>query len=135
MSNTETVTFVCDHCERRIRIPSECAGRRGKCPRCETVIRVPGRKVIRAPQTERYRSNKALHRTRTKARVCPWCAELTAGASAKCNTCGESLKANRPAPEFHSAEGSADVALQIVRGVVFCLPVILITLRALSQGG
>jgi hypothetical protein len=40
----ETILFCCDHCDHEIKLSADLAGRRGKCPSCREVIRVPGRR-------------------------------------------------------------------------------------------
>jgi phage FluMu protein Com len=41
MSDAEKISFSCGHCRKSIRIGAKHAGRKGKCPRCREVIRVP----------------------------------------------------------------------------------------------
>lgn len=36
------IRFTCSGCEHVIRVPTSHTGRRGKCPRCKALIRVPG---------------------------------------------------------------------------------------------
>ncbi len=35
------ITFKCRSCGHRLRVPDAGAGRKGKCPKCSTVVRVP----------------------------------------------------------------------------------------------
>ena len=35
------ITFPCPHCESELDVKDESAGKRGRCPRCQAVIRVP----------------------------------------------------------------------------------------------
>jgi hypothetical protein len=37
----ETVLLLCPHCEAVSKLPGEFAGRKGKCPKCKGVVRVP----------------------------------------------------------------------------------------------
>lgn len=39
-----TIRFTCGDCDHVIRVPTSQAGRKGKCPRCKVVVRVPGSK-------------------------------------------------------------------------------------------
>lgn len=36
------IRFACSACEHVIRVPTSHTGRRGKCPRCKGLVRVPG---------------------------------------------------------------------------------------------
>src|SRR5205085_3553362 len=37
-----TIAFQCSGCGATLRVPDTMAGRRGKCPKCATVNRIPG---------------------------------------------------------------------------------------------
>lgn len=41
------IRFACAACEHVIRVPTSHTGRRGKCPRCKGLVRVPG--ALRKP--------------------------------------------------------------------------------------
>lgn len=41
------IRFACSACEHVIRVPTSHTGRRGKCPRCKGLVRVPG--TLRQP--------------------------------------------------------------------------------------
>lgn len=44
------IRFACSACEHVIRVPTSHTGRRGKCPRCKGLVRVPG--VLRKPDCD-----------------------------------------------------------------------------------
>ena len=35
------IEFACKHCGKRLVIPDESAGKKGKCPQCGTLVQVP----------------------------------------------------------------------------------------------
>ena len=45
------IRFVCEHCGRRLSVADTHAGKRGKCPHCKQVVRVPARPEA-SPQTQ-----------------------------------------------------------------------------------
>jgi len=36
------IEFLCTNCQNKMRAPAGLAGKNGKCPRCQTVVRIPG---------------------------------------------------------------------------------------------
>jgi hypothetical protein len=44
------IRFACSACEHVIRVPTSHTGRRGKCPRCKGLVRVPG--ALRKPDCD-----------------------------------------------------------------------------------
>ena len=45
------IRFVCEHCGRRFSVADTHAGKKGKCPHCKRVLRVPARPKA-SPETE-----------------------------------------------------------------------------------
>jgi hypothetical protein len=35
------ITFKCDSCKHSLRVPDSCAGKKGKCPKCSAILRIP----------------------------------------------------------------------------------------------
>ncbi|MFN3192950.1 MAG: hypothetical protein ACE361_20745 [Aureliella sp.] len=42
---SETLSFRCDECGKRLKAPAKFAGRKVQCPKCKAAIRAPGEKV------------------------------------------------------------------------------------------
>ena len=40
-ANTEPIQFVCGSCQKTLRVPAANAGKKGKCPHCNTVMTIP----------------------------------------------------------------------------------------------
>lgn len=49
----KAIKFRCGECDRSIRVAAKLAGRRGTCPSCRAVVRVPGERSARPRRRER----------------------------------------------------------------------------------
>lgn len=60
------ISFPCPHCESKIRVSAEAAGRSGRCPQCQEKIRVPKLKSNRS-EAAGSSSSRAASKRRTSA--------------------------------------------------------------------
>jgi len=107
------IEFSCPHCGKQNRVPGSFAGKKGRCPGCKDVLRVPteseggeGGGEIRS-EIGRPRSGQAVggpvgggraERGDSDSdagdedrRACPFCGESIKRAAKKCRHCGEFL--------------------------------------------
>lgn len=88
------IKFRCSKCNKKIRTPDNTAGKRGKCPQCGQVMRVP------RTREETVRDNRAVIKFR-----CPNCnqrigvAENYAGKRVRCAKCRQPIRAPHPQAE------------------------------------
>ena len=43
------IEFECQGCQKTLRVPDEFAGRKAKCPNCQTILQVPGSRETAEP--------------------------------------------------------------------------------------
>src|SRR5689334_19777531 len=89
------IRFPCSQCGKRLEAPEELAGKRIRCPECNTVQGVP-EEVFEAEPARRPAAEPAYGRPGPAAaaggdarRPCPMCGEMIAATAAKCRYCGE----------------------------------------------
>lgn len=86
------ISFSCSNCGRQIKVAEEHAGRRGKCPNCQTSLTVPS---ASAPDDDAYSLAPAEDRPRDAVvteRRCPSCACSLAPDAVICVGCGFDLR-------------------------------------------
>jgi hypothetical protein len=40
------IKFNCPNCGQKLRVPEDCAGRKGKCPKCKNAILIPASQIV-----------------------------------------------------------------------------------------
>jgi hypothetical protein len=100
------IQFRCKQCGRKVQAPDSAAGRRAKCPDCQSIMIVPGavsdaEEVVEAEEvmpTQPAEGEAAgtyglaappPQRDEPDRTPCPMCGELIAAGAAKCRYCGE----------------------------------------------
>jgi len=148
-SNTSRpyVKFDCEHCGKVNRVPSKYAGRKGKCPGCRQVVRVPAsdgprprgeRRPRRSPPAKAPKAEEPAKKGATKA--CPMCGETIKAKALKCRFCGEGLDERverRREREEAEAKPGAPIVLKIWGVLILglCALGLLGTAVAVANGG
>lgn len=128
---TKAIKATCDHCGKTIRVPMSYAGKKGKCPKCMGVVRIPGGDSHNGTQARRPqpRSSTAARRPRRKPErksiSCPSCHELISEGALKCRHCSHWL---------HEEPKSGMDTIQTIRLVFICLKLLLIGCYVLFGG-
>jgi hypothetical protein len=74
----------CSGCGKELKIPDELAGKRARCPSCQTVVEVPGGSAAAAADSPAPPPQPSS---------CPMCSEPVAAGAARCARCGEPIDA------------------------------------------
>jgi hypothetical protein len=85
-TKTKAIKATCEHCGKTIRVPASYAGKKGKCPKCMGVVRIPGGRSRSSKEARRPRSRRKPER---KTVPCPSCSEEIRPGALKCRHCGE----------------------------------------------
>jgi ribosomal protein S27E len=61
MSSNDRLQFSCPHCQRTVSVPTQHAGKKGKCPGCGQVIPIPATSEASAQRTVAESTGTANH--------------------------------------------------------------------------
>ncbi len=88
-----TIEFNCPQCTQQIRTPDATAGKRGKCPGCNAIVRIPAATEAAAPQSAPAQPPAEAAETGPIEFFCSLCGQLVrtpraaAGKKGKCPHC------------------------------------------------
>jgi len=102
-----SIVFECPSCGKRTQAPDELAGKKARCPKCQTVIQVPSSGSAEgapaaaeaAPAAAPVAASPAEQGEAESRRPCPMCGEMILSSAVKCRYCGEVFD-----PELRRAE-------------------------------
>lgn len=80
---------VCKECRKKLNIPVRMAGKRFRCPACQTTNTAPAESLDDLLETEDEKPAKVRKAT-SKGRKCPMCGEMNSSKASECCSCGES---------------------------------------------
>ncbi|HTU21067.1 MAG TPA: hypothetical protein VMG10_23645 [Gemmataceae bacterium] len=88
-----TTTLSCPGCQTPLRLRDDMAGKKIKCPRCATVVTVPGEEPVTVEAvsaSDEITAEPPAPKARSKAartRPCPECGEAVALTASTCRYC------------------------------------------------
>jgi phage FluMu protein Com len=88
------VEFTCQHCDYRVTLPDQYAGKTVRCPQCKEVqkIEVPEQAFpVASPASDSDYVAEADDGAPAELAECPFCAEPIRTGAKKCKHCGEIL--------------------------------------------
>lgn len=82
------IVVTCPSCGSRFQAPDNLAGKRGKCPKCGTVLAVPGPAAAVPPALPLPAASDAALTTGERLHPCPDCGKLISRRAPQCPHCG-----------------------------------------------
>src|SRR5262245_2399576 len=87
------IKFECPYCGNRAQAPEALAGKRAKCPNCQSVLQIPGGESAAQADFD-FADRPAAREAPAEAggddrRPCPMCGEMIKVDAVKCRFCGE----------------------------------------------
>lgn len=84
------ISFSCPNCAHKLSVKDESAGRRGKCPKCQTIVAVPSDSALAGAGVAAPATNHGFEPTVNLAANAPSPASLASGANADAASTAES---------------------------------------------
>ncbi len=100
-------SVVCPHCNKALRAPDGGAGRRAKCPNCNSYFAIPAAAAAARSGAAAPPEQSAADDLRGETKSCPFCASSIRSEAKKCRFCGNALA---PASDASQAQGDSVAA-------------------------